>query len=95
MGSRLRFDFGEDLLDGDRDLFGVRGAVGEVYRGLGDVGIGDVLLVLLGLVAVGEEPRPSMMNCWRRQNALKAKMTLLRGVADRLDIQNRYSAAVA
>ena len=62
-------------MDGERDLFRVRGAVGEGKRGPGDVGIGDVLLVLLGLVAVGEEPRLGMMNRWRRRNALKAKMT--------------------
>ena len=77
---------GEALLGGDRDLFGVRGAVGEGKRGPGDVGIGDLLLVLLGLVAVGEELRLGMMNRWRKRNALKAKMTSLRGVADRLDI---------
>ena len=70
-----RFDLREDLLDGDRDLFGVRGALGEGKRGLGDVGIGDALLVLLGLMASGEEPRLGMMNRWRRRNALKAKMT--------------------
>ena len=48
-------------MDGDRDLFGEREAR-EVYRGPGDVGINDVLLVLLGPVAVGEEPRLGMMN---------------------------------
>ena len=81
-----RFDFGEDPLDGDRDLFGVRGAVGEGKRGPGDVGIGNVLLVFLGLVAVSEEPRLGMMNRWRRQNAPKAQNDKLRGGADRLDI---------
>ena len=78
-----RLDLGEALLDGDRDLFRVRRA-GK--RGPGDVGISDVLVVLLGLVAVSEEPRLGMMNRWRRQNVLKAKVILLRGVADRLDI---------
>ena len=56
-----RFDFGEDPLDGDSDLFRVRGAVGEGNRGPGNVGIGNVLL---GLVASGEEPRLGMMNRW-------------------------------
>ena len=63
-------------MDGERDLFGECGAVGEEKKGPADVGCGDVvLLVLLGLVAVGEEPRVGMMNRWRRRNALKVKMT--------------------
>ena len=73
-------------MDGDRDLFRVRRAVKEGKRGPSDVSISDVLLVLIGLVAVSEEPHLGMMNCWHRRNVLKAKMILLRGVADRLDI---------
>ena len=62
-------------MDGEQGLFEARGAVGEGKRGPGDVGISDVLLVLLGLVASGEEPRLGMMNCWHSWYALRAKMT--------------------
>ena len=57
---------------GERDLFG---PVGEGKRGLGDVGIGDVFLVLVLIVACDEEPRLGMMNRWGRRYALKVRMT--------------------
>ena len=43
--------------------------------GPGDAGIGNDFLVLLLIVASGEEPHLGMMDCWCRRYSLKTKMT--------------------
>ena len=55
-------------------------------RGPSDVGIGDDFLVLMLIVASGEEPRLGMTNRWRKRYAMKAKMTSLGGVARKIQI---------